>query len=609
MDYKDYEFQVYGMLVALAQRFKPMQELPSIKEKIDQIDEELQRIKTRKFRVAVVGEFRRGKSSFINALLGREILPVDALPTTATINRITYGAVPQAFLYYKDGRQEKVAIDELSQYVTKLTAQSLDYAAKIREAVVEYPSIFTQNYVDLIDTPGMNDDDLMNQVTLKQLEQIDLAIVALSVSSPLSDTECRFMVQLLESEEIRQIVVVVTKIDQIRERERAKLIAYLRQRIPEKVLEKLKAKYSAEDPIFLKFERIFLHLPLFGVCSLDALEARQRNDDELFESSGFRELNDQLPALILSGQNNSTILRATQTLRTLTSAFLIELSQFAQSLQQRQTDLNKQRQDFAELVYSQAQKMMEPVRVRLFERINQLNEEEETLTREFIAALSQVRVLDKKTIQDALRVQTQKSEQRLNLYFFSSLDPELSELASQEVQRQYLALVNQLESTLEQFAWMSEAVTKQIAELREQPLIYPAEEEFPWRWDPTPVLPLNQMLDVHLILQVRRCIKQSLDTYSQIRKRRVAAKLKQVSEQAAGYLESLVVSVYQQVQQQMIQTEQLRQNLMQDEVRESIEQLARENEALEQLFLRSAALQTSAEIKESESGGENHEQG
>ena len=104
------------------------------------LEESRKKLESRNFSVGILGEFKRGKSSFINALLGREILPVDALPTTATLNRITYGALPRAYLRYKDEKVEEVEIGELSRYVTKLTQESEDAASRIEEAVVEYPS-------------------------------------------------------------------------------------------------------------------------------------------------------------------------------------------------------------------------------------------------------------------------------------------------------------------------------------------------------------------------------------------------------------------------------------------------------------------------------------
>ena len=60
---------------------------------INGIDEILKRMANDNFNVAIVGEFKRGKSTVINALLGKNILPVDVLPTTATLNKITCDAL------------------------------------------------------------------------------------------------------------------------------------------------------------------------------------------------------------------------------------------------------------------------------------------------------------------------------------------------------------------------------------------------------------------------------------------------------------------------------------------------------------------------------------
>src|SRR5271156_6992618 len=56
-----------------------------------------------KLHLAVLGQMKRGKSSFINALLGAEILPTGVLPVTAIITEIKYGAVPEATIVYATG--------------------------------------------------------------------------------------------------------------------------------------------------------------------------------------------------------------------------------------------------------------------------------------------------------------------------------------------------------------------------------------------------------------------------------------------------------------------------------------------------------------------------
>jgi ribosome biogenesis GTPase A len=65
-------------------------------------------IETKRYSVVVVGEFNHGKSSLINALLGAKVLPTDAIPTTATINRITYGQEKKVTISYKDGGVEDI---------------------------------------------------------------------------------------------------------------------------------------------------------------------------------------------------------------------------------------------------------------------------------------------------------------------------------------------------------------------------------------------------------------------------------------------------------------------------------------------------------------------
>jgi len=314
IDYKSYDFQVYEYLVRVRQELQGALRCPRTEQWLRRIEEAEERIKTRRFRVAVVGEFKRGKSSFINALLGQNVLPVDVSPTTAIVSRITYGSTPRAYLYYKDGSKREVEIGRLAEYVTKLTEESKENAAMIQEAVIEYPSVFCQNYVDLIDTPGMNDDDAMNGRTISYLDRIDLAIVAVSANYPFSETECGFMVRLLESPEISQIVVVATYMDMVRKRDRERVLSFLKERIQETVSERLRKHYSEEDMIIRKYDRIFGGLHLYGVSCVEAMEAYESGNLALLESSGFVCLNNELPRLILSGQNNHALQKAMDTI-------------------------------------------------------------------------------------------------------------------------------------------------------------------------------------------------------------------------------------------------------------------------------------------------------
>jgi len=76
------------------------------------------RMREHKFTVAVVGEFKTGKSTFVNALLGVDVVPTDVIPATATLNRITFGLDSTIEVVY-NGHIDEVEFDELARYVTK----------------------------------------------------------------------------------------------------------------------------------------------------------------------------------------------------------------------------------------------------------------------------------------------------------------------------------------------------------------------------------------------------------------------------------------------------------------------------------------------------------
>ena len=114
------DFQLHSILLQLQNIAKSV---PNNSIQND-IDSAIQSLQEKRLRVAVLGDFKRGKSSLINALLGMNILPVDIEPTTATVNRITFGIQPAAVIHYKSGDSKKIDIKFLAAYVTKLTDQS-----------------------------------------------------------------------------------------------------------------------------------------------------------------------------------------------------------------------------------------------------------------------------------------------------------------------------------------------------------------------------------------------------------------------------------------------------------------------------------------------------
>ncbi|MBV8817148.1 MAG: dynamin family protein, partial [Acidobacteriaceae bacterium] len=87
----------------------------SLTNSLPLIDQVCSRMRDHRFTVAVVGEFKTGKSTFVNALLGVDVVPTDVIPATATLNRMTYDIESRIDVIYKDGRTEAVAFDKLKE--------------------------------------------------------------------------------------------------------------------------------------------------------------------------------------------------------------------------------------------------------------------------------------------------------------------------------------------------------------------------------------------------------------------------------------------------------------------------------------------------------------
>lgn len=415
VNYKVYEFQCYEQI----RRMEILLDYKGGGEALQLWQRDARKLRealeTRHFRVAVVGEFNRGKTSFVNALLGKEILPADGLPTTAAINRITYGDVPSSYVLLKNGRRQDVNIEELADYITKLTASAQANASQIEEAVVQYPSLFCRNGVDLLDTPGMNDEYSMNQLTVSRLEDVDLAIVAVNASMPFSMTERNFTAQLLESSQICQIVIVITKIDTIRQGERQKLIDFMTVRVQQDVGEYLAQIHEPDDPVMQKYHLIFDHPRVFAVSSLDALDALARNDMELFAESGFLRLNDELPQLIMTSQNSNIIMTSLRKLQDVIRPYRQWLIQRCEERKKQVPLLQAASDNFSQIALAsakQAFKLSEENYIKLFSLdLNQLRSQ---ARKRFIQALSQMQTLSQEELQRVLFPAMKETFQSLN---------------------------------------------------------------------------------------------------------------------------------------------------------------------------------------------------
>ena len=259
------------------------------------------------FEVAIVGEFKRGKSTLINALLGQEVLPADVLPATATLNRVTSSEEPYVMVEYKNGTSEKVDIDRLADYVTKLSYESEKTAETVREATVYYDTAFCKNHVDIIDTPGLNDDEQMTNVTLSILPEIDAAVFVISANSPFSQFEKEFLEKKMLTSDLGRIIFAVNCFGTFSKEDEDRIVETVEKRIESYVMEKAKKVMGENSKEFSVYKRKIGKPKVIGVYAKKALMAKENNDPEMLAESNFPKFENVLENMLTQDRGSITL--------------------------------------------------------------------------------------------------------------------------------------------------------------------------------------------------------------------------------------------------------------------------------------------------------------
>lgn len=199
---------IEGSLRALLEVDEARGSNEGLREKLIALQEKLSR---GQLHLAVLGQMKRGKSSFINALLGAEVLPTGVLPVTAIITEIRFGPAPRATIAYTTGGlHEDVPINALPEYITE--AGNPGNTKQVASVDITYPSPFLESGIVLIDTPGIGSTHAHNTRTTEgYLEQVDAGIVVLSVDPPITEVESLFLRRL--KNDVPKLFFILNKTD------------------------------------------------------------------------------------------------------------------------------------------------------------------------------------------------------------------------------------------------------------------------------------------------------------------------------------------------------------------------------------------------------------
>lgn len=238
-----------------------------------------------KYRVAVMGESKRGKSSLINALLGTELLPVDILPCTAVNCRIVHSLQKKMVIQLKDGTSRESDIEEIRKYNREeiITHRS----ENIKEIVIHYPTVYGNSNIQFIDTPGFNEDETAVKAIIDSLCGAETVIFVVSAAMPLSVTEQQAVCEIIKQPHISNVIFAVSFIDRVsdKKKEQDRLTEKISQRIYEDTYEYFCRSNSEFKELLSKAERILRNPVVLPVSSKQAMNAFIKSSERLLEKS------------------------------------------------------------------------------------------------------------------------------------------------------------------------------------------------------------------------------------------------------------------------------------------------------------------------------------
>lgn len=225
----------------------------------------LKRLAEDRFYLTLAGQFSRGKSTLMNAILGMNRLPTGVVPVTSVITAISYNSRERVRIHFEGTNLiHEVPLSELSEWITE--QGNPGNKRKIDMAEVQLPAEILRRGAFFVDTPGLGSAVIANtQTTHRFLPQVDALVLVTSFEFPLSQEELVFLAKARELR--RRIFIVINKEDLCGATHREQVLAFIRSRVA--------AEMESSE------------VPVFPVSASEALVAKLTGDFERLDRSGL----------------------------------------------------------------------------------------------------------------------------------------------------------------------------------------------------------------------------------------------------------------------------------------------------------------------------------
>lgn len=193
------------------------------------------KLKDKYLEVAIVGQFKCGKSSLVNHLLQTDILPTGVTPVTAVVARIQYGEAPRCLICTEDGQTREIDLNELPLYIVE--EYNPGNAKKVILADVWLPQMQHLEPLRLVDTPGLGSIFAHNSEATRQwLVNLSAALITVSAERPLAADDLTLISEIRRY--APRTAIVITKKDLFEPPQLEKIGSYITQTLEASFKEK-----------------------------------------------------------------------------------------------------------------------------------------------------------------------------------------------------------------------------------------------------------------------------------------------------------------------------------------------------------------------------------